>query len=183
MSRVLARFIQGDQSNDNAVATAIMVRYCAGLFYALILTFHLCRRLMWSSAWNQAFGTHSMCVRSSPIAKQRQLDLELFFGEVRIQLLILEGILTIHISGYFQSVRPAIGHMLINVDISTGMMYKDGPLINLCLEFLGQPGNNPNLLSMAAGFPPARRHNLQRFVTGVRGIVPATASQTRTELI
>ena len=30
--------------------------------------------------------------------------------------------------GHFQSVRPAIGRMLINVDISTGVMYRSGSL-------------------------------------------------------
>ena len=47
--------------------------------------------------------------------------------------------------GYFQSVRPAVGRMLINIDISTGMMYKPGPLIGLCLDFLGK--NNPDFLA------------------------------------
>ncbi|KAG8904415.1 hypothetical protein FRB99_001794 [Tulasnella sp. 403] len=43
--------------------------------------------------------------------------------------------------GYFQSVRPGIGKMFINVDISAGMFYKPGPLISLCLEILGAPPN------------------------------------------
>ncbi|KAJ7170272.1 argonaute-like protein, partial [Mycena crocata] len=39
--------------------------------------------------------------------------------------------------GYFQSVRPGMGQVLINVDIATGVMYRDGPLLTLCKEFLG----------------------------------------------
>ncbi|KAK0440484.1 uncharacterized protein EV420DRAFT_1240596, partial [Desarmillaria tabescens] len=38
--------------------------------------------------------------------------------------------------GYFQSVCPAMDRMLIDMDISTGMMYKEGRLIDLCLECL-----------------------------------------------
>jgi len=39
--------------------------------------------------------------------------------------------------GYFQSVRPAVGRMLVNVDISTGTMYKPGNVLDICLELLG----------------------------------------------
>lgn len=69
--------------------------------------------------------------------------------------------------GYFQSVRPGIGKMLVNVDISTGTMYKPGPLINLCLDFLGRAGN-PNILAPKKGFPDRERIRLQRFIAGVR---------------
>jgi eukaryotic translation initiation factor 2C len=76
--------------------------------------------------------------------------------------------------GYFQSVRPAIGKMIINVDISTGMMYKPGRLIDLCLDFFGGP-RNPNRLSPAQGFPDRERLRLQRFLSGVRIVTPHTA--------
>ena len=58
--------------------------------------------------------------------------------------------------GYFQSVRPAPGRMLINIDISTGTMYKPGQLIDLCLEFFGRPGN-PNILAPSKGLPERER--------------------------
>ncbi|KAG6844544.1 hypothetical protein H0H87_006028 [Tephrocybe sp. NHM501043] len=77
--------------------------------------------------------------------------------------------------GYFQSVRPGIGRMLVNVDISTGMMYKPGPLIALCLEFFGKQGQNPNLLSPQRGLPDRERLRLQRFLTGVKVTTPHTA--------
>jgi eukaryotic translation initiation factor 2C len=76
--------------------------------------------------------------------------------------------------GYFQSIRPAIGRMIINVDISTGMMYKPGPLIDLCLDFFGGP-RNPNRLSPEQGFPDRERLRLQRFLSGVRIVTPHTA--------
>lgn len=56
--------------------------------------------------------------------------------------------------------------MLINVDISTGTMYKPGPLIQNCLDFLKQ--RNANALSPKMGFPDRERLRLQRFFSGVR---------------
>jgi eukaryotic translation initiation factor 2C len=70
--------------------------------------------------------------------------------------------------GYFQSVRPGIGRMLVNVDISTGTMYKAGPLLGLCLEFLGRGMNNPNILAPKKGLPDRERIRLQRFISGIR---------------
>ncbi|KAF7351067.1 Argonaute-like protein [Mycena sanguinolenta] len=68
--------------------------------------------------------------------------------------------------GYFQSVRPGIGKMLINVDISTGTMYKKGPLLRLCLEYIKK--DHPNALSPLSGFPDRERLRLQRFISGIR---------------
>ena len=68
--------------------------------------------------------------------------------------------------GYFQSIRPAVKRMLINVDISTGVMYKEGPLLGLCREFIG--GREANALAPRRGFPDRERVKLQRFLTGVR---------------
>lgn len=70
--------------------------------------------------------------------------------------------------GYFQSVRPTFGKMLINVDISTGTMYKPGPLLSLCLEFLGQ--QNPSALGRS--MPDRERLRLQKFITGIRITTP-----------
>ncbi|KAG8936503.1 hypothetical protein FRC02_001469 [Tulasnella sp. 418] len=44
--------------------------------------------------------------------------------------------------GYFQSVRPAPGRMLLNLDISTGLMYQSGPLLNLCAAHLGMQASD-----------------------------------------
>jgi len=63
--------------------------------------------------------------------------------------------------------------MIINVDISTGMMYKPGPLIGLCLEFFGGPAN-ANRLAPAKGLPDRERLRLQRFLSGVRIVTPHT---------
>ena len=39
--------------------------------------------------------------------------------------------------GYFQSLRPAVGRLLLNVDISAAAMYRSGPLIDVCMDFFG----------------------------------------------
>ncbi|KAK7444774.1 hypothetical protein VKT23_015091 [Stygiomarasmius scandens] len=81
--------------------------------------------------------------------------------------------------GYFQSIRPTIGRMIINVDIATGLFFKEGPLIDLCLDFLGK-GRNPNFLSVRQGLPRARRRELQSFTfrlkVRVENAVPGRSS-------
>ncbi|EIN10450.1 argonaute-like protein [Punctularia strigosozonata HHB-11173 SS5] len=68
--------------------------------------------------------------------------------------------------GYFQSVRPGTGKMLINVDISTGTMYKPGRLLDLCLEAAGQ--KQPAALAPKRGLPEKARIRLQHFISGIR---------------
>ena len=69
--------------------------------------------------------------------------------------------------GYFQSVRPAIGQMLINVDISTATMYKSGPLLRLCLDFL-RKDHPSHLVSPKTTDRDFMR--LNRFISGIRVI-------------
>lgn len=40
--------------------------------------------------------------------------------------------------GYFQSVRPVLNRLLINVDVANAVMYSPGPLEGLALKFLGR---------------------------------------------
>ena len=70
--------------------------------------------------------------------------------------------------GYFQSVRPAIGRMLINVDISTGTMFMPGPLIGLALAHLNLAPNRADTLAPRRGLPDGERVRLQRFITGLK---------------
>ncbi|KAJ7129589.1 Piwi domain-containing protein, partial [Mycena epipterygia] len=44
--------------------------------------------------------------------------------------------------------------------------YKHGPLLRLCLEYIGK--NDPNALSPKRGFPDRERLRLQRFISGIR---------------
>ncbi|VDB94227.1 unnamed protein product [Peniophora sp. CBMAI 1063] len=68
--------------------------------------------------------------------------------------------------GYFQSIRPGIGRMFTNVDVSTGAMYKEGDLRSLCLAYLER--NDPRILSPKHGLPDRERIRLQRFFQNVR---------------
>jgi eukaryotic translation initiation factor 2C len=76
--------------------------------------------------------------------------------------------------GNFQSLRPVIGRMLINVDISTGAMYRPGKLIDLALEFLGNPGT-PFSLAPRDGLSDHERLRLQQFISGIDITMPHRA--------
>ncbi|KAJ7180167.1 argonaute-like protein [Mycena crocata] len=127
---VLKRFIEGDQSHDNTVLTAIT---------ALNVVIRM------EPTLNYPFNVRSFFTNRE--TKDIGAGLELW-------------------RGYFQSIRPAMGKMLINVDISTGTMYKHGPLLRLCLEYICK--NDPNALSPKRGFPDRERLRLQRFISGIR---------------
>lgn len=71
--------------------------------------------------------------------------------------------------GYFQSIRPGLRSMLVNIDISTGMMYAPGPMINVCQQILHN--NSVNALIPGQGLNDRDRLKLQRFLTNVRFVV------------
>ncbi|TFK64153.1 argonaute-like protein [Pluteus cervinus] len=127
---VLRRFVQGTQSHDNTVLTAIT---------AMNVVIRMAPSLV-----------HPYNARS-------------FFTE-RQTSPIGRGIVLWR--GYFQSARPAIGKMVINVDISTGMMYLPGRLIGLCLEHLGL-GNNVQGLE-GTRLSDRDRTKLSRFLSSLR---------------
>jgi eukaryotic translation initiation factor 2C len=70
------------------------------------------------------------------------------------------------VRGYFQSVRPAIGKLLVNVDISTGLFIKSGRLIDVALDFLGQSNDVSALQPEKLG--QRGRVKLQSFLSGLR---------------
>ena len=72
--------------------------------------------------------------------------------------------------GYFQSVRPAIDRVLININISTGAMYLPGNVISLCLDFLSKSGQ-PHALN-AGRIPDRVRVRLQNFLKGIKITTP-----------
>lgn len=80
--------------------------------------------------------------------------------------------------GYFQSVRPAINSLLVNVDISTGTMYRAGSLIDLCLEYMGKP-RQPHILSPRSGMPEREILRLQRFISGIRIMTTYSGERVR----
>jgi eukaryotic translation initiation factor 2C len=78
--------------------------------------------------------------------------------------------------GYFQSVRPAINKILININISTGAMYQPGNLISLCLDFLGRSGQ-PQALT-AGRIPDRERVRLHNFLKGIKVTTPYRTHNT-----
>ncbi|KAJ6628687.1 argonaute-like protein [Mycena sp. CBHHK59/15] len=143
---VLKRFIAGDQSHDNTVLTAItalnvVIRMEPTLKYPFNVRSFFTNR-----------ETRTLELASSSGQVHQRLDVSLLHCELQ--------------RGYFQSIRPGIGKMLINVDISTATMYKHGPLLRLCLEYIGK--NDPNALSPKRGLPDRERLRLQRFISGIR---------------
>ncbi|OSD04210.1 argonaute-like protein [Trametes coccinea BRFM310] len=125
---VLARFLQGKQSHDNTVLTAIT---------ALNVVIRM------EPSLRYPFNVRSF------FTNREQKDI---------------GSSIVLWRGYFQSVRPAFNRMLINVDISTGTMYKPGPFLQRALEHL-----NTNDLQRLNDL--RERTRLQRFFSGVRIIV------------
>jgi len=83
--------------------------------------------------------------------------------------------------GIFQSVRPTYGRLIVNIDLSTGMMYKEGNLLHLCIDFFGRgPNTSPNdILVPGARFGDAERLRLQKFLSGVRVQVSTTGTRER----
>lgn len=67
--------------------------------------------------------------------------------------------------GVFQSIRPAINSMHINIDTSTGVIYKPGPLITHALEFMGR--RNPTDLALN-NLSARDKHSLQSRLRGLR---------------
>ncbi|KAG9047215.1 hypothetical protein FS837_002809 [Tulasnella sp. UAMH 9824] len=67
--------------------------------------------------------------------------------------------------GFFQSVRPVIGKMIINVDIGSAAFYKSGPLIKVCLEYLGNnPEADPTQFLSGSRLDAQTRRDLLKFI-------------------
>ncbi|THH15391.1 hypothetical protein EW146_g5073 [Bondarzewia mesenterica] len=131
---VLSRFLNGQQSNDNDVLTAITALNVA---------------VRMQPSLNYPFNVRSFYTP----AETRPIGAGIVLWR-----------------GYFQSVRPSPTRMLINVDISTGAMYKPGPLLDLCLEVLDPPPNRrrPDVIAPRRGLPDRERIRVGRFVEGIR---------------
>lgn len=114
--------------------------------------------------FNSRVQALNIAVRMVPILADLPFNTRSFFTEAGARN--IGGGLVLW-RGYFQSVRPTLGRMLINVDITTGLMYKPGDLMSLCLEFLDRPPQNYHDLA-AARIPPDQRRRLQDFIARLR---------------
>ncbi|TDL23829.1 Piwi-domain-containing protein [Rickenella mellea] len=79
--------------------------------------------------------------------------------------------------GYFQSVRPSLGRMLVNIDTSAALMYPEGQLVNLVQTFLKER----EIRSLQRlGLDPAAPNwrSLKAFLSGLRVCVGKSRSGT-----
>ncbi|KAK0448292.1 argonaute-like protein [Desarmillaria tabescens] len=74
--------------------------------------------------------------------------------------------------GFYQSVRPTLRGMVINVDTSMTAMYASGELIGVALRFLGQS----DVRALALNQGSTKYHALERFLKGVRITVKSPAT-------
>jgi eukaryotic translation initiation factor 2C len=82
--------------------------------------------------------------------------------------------------GFFQSVRPTVDRLFVNIDLSTGIMYNEGPLLDLCIDYFGLPSNtSPNAKLSETGMKDIDRHKLQKFLSGIRIKVSTTGDKER----
>ncbi|KIJ37387.1 hypothetical protein M422DRAFT_231745 [Sphaerobolus stellatus SS14] len=77
--------------------------------------------------------------------------------------------------GLFQSVRPTIGKLIVNVDIATAVMYSSGSLLDLVKEFLGVS----NVRDISPNSPALNRMNAQRLKKFLRGLRVRTTTPFR----
>ncbi|KAF9472086.1 argonaute-like protein [Pholiota conissans] len=88
--------------------------------------------------------------------------------------------------GIFQSVRPVIDRYVLNVDLASTVMYREGPLIHLCNDFFGRLIDQPPhyLTPGNAQFPSSYElSRLKRFITHIKIVVPRTTGQNRPRAI
>ncbi|KAJ4488451.1 Piwi domain-containing protein [Lentinula aciculospora] len=81
--------------------------------------------------------------------------------------------------GFFQSVRPSIGKMLVNIDTTMIVVYQNGPLINLALRFLGY--RDVRQLNLQRNTVDFRR--LEKFLNNLKIIVNTPGSRDRPKAI
>ncbi|KAI0074057.1 Piwi-domain-containing protein [Panus rudis PR-1116 ss-1] len=74
----------------------------------------------------------------------------------------------VHLHGWFQSVRPAINKLLVNVNISNAVAYRHGPLIDLGIEFfMGMGKKVPDIRDLQR-ISEVDAQKLTRYVTNVK---------------
>ncbi|KAG8885867.1 hypothetical protein FRB97_009029 [Tulasnella sp. 331] len=81
--------------------------------------------------------------------------------------------------GYFQSVRPTLGRMVINVDISTGLMYSEGNLLDVARSFFRR--TDPGFACVTVPMREADRRNFSKFLDNVK-IITAHADSKKTAM-
>ncbi|KAF7975299.1 hypothetical protein HWV62_10070 [Athelia sp. TMB] len=70
--------------------------------------------------------------------------------------------------GIFQSIRPAIGRLLVNVDVTNGIMYQSGSLIDVAMAFL----RAKNINELALSSKDDKFKKLKSFLKGIFIVAP-----------
>lgn len=152
--RVLRRFINGQQSQDESVLTVLTVRHCGFIHRSSLIDY---------------IKALNVVIRMLPI-QTNPFNARSFFTNTETRDVGFGFQLW---RGYFQSLRAGPGRLLLNIDLSTDMFYKPGPLIDIALEVLKQ--RDPNMLSTKRGLPARILKELERFLRTVRvSVQPAT---------
>ncbi|KAJ3923278.1 Piwi domain-containing protein, partial [Lentinula edodes] len=81
--------------------------------------------------------------------------------------------------GFFQSVRPNIGKMLVNIDTTMAAVYQSGPVIDLALQFLGY--RDVRQLDLQTNTVDFRK--LEKFLNNIKVTVNTPGSKNRTKTI
>lgn len=81
--------------------------------------------------------------------------------------------------GIFQSIRPTFQKLIVNIDLATAVMYREGPLMGLCMEYFSNiPNIGPNSFS-GNTIPENRRVMLAKFISGLSVTVATTGDRPR----
>jgi eukaryotic translation initiation factor 2C len=79
--------------------------------------------------------------------------------------------------GFFQSIRPGPGYLLLNVDLATCMMYRPGNLLELCVDFFDNTVPANRLASYLSS--DRERIRLSKFLSNLAVTVPATTGNKK----
>ncbi|GJE90868.1 argonaute-like protein [Phanerochaete sordida] len=83
--------------------------------------------------------------------------------------------------GFFQSVRPVLNNMLINIDTSSAPMYKAGSLLDVAMEFMDQKEIRPFIRLFDGDRGPFALRTLKSFLKGVQVNVPPGEKKVKIE--
>ena len=188
-SRLLTRFVEGKQSNDEEAITALQVD---SLFLSARSPYAIFRLSISSCVWSPRRGFLSIRAASTCPKARGCLQAALSYGEgmspfwFMLMLAEFETAVTSSLFAPLWAVRVhrlfaprhvdiILLELLLNVDVSAGVMYQSGPLIGVCCSFLRR-SNDPSVL--------ARLGNrdwlaLKRFLVGLKVLAGDQSTQRR----
>lgn len=189
--RLLTRFVEGKQSNDEEAITALQVD---SLLLSARSLYAIFRLSISSCVWSPRRGFLSIRAASTCPKARGCLQAALSYGEgmspfflVYVDALaefetavtssLFAPLWAVRVHRWFapRHVDMLLLELLLNVDVSAGVMYQSGPLIGVCCSFLRR-SNDPSVL--------ARLGNrdwlaLKRFLVGLKVLAGDQSTQRR----